>query len=350
MTIFVGKTKQKRKKGGSITSDSTSTSSRLSATYLEELLDQLKYEGNRKSTRGTYYNVWKNFNKFLIRLDRMPKYWEDRLSLYCTYLITMKGLQSATVKSYVSGIKYILITDGYDWDNGKMLLNTITKSCKMKNDRLKVRLPIQKGLLELILFKIQRRYNTQPYLEALYISAYLLQYYGLLRIGEIADSAHSIKAINLHEAIPQKRLLIVLYTSKTHGLESAPQKVKILGNKTIEITDSDTTRTFNMHTRDLGKFCPVEWTRRYIRLRPKIYNDTENLYILSDGSPLKACFMRSLLREILNDFNLDGQMYDTHSFRIGRATDLFKSGVSIEDIKQLGRWKSNAVYNYIKNF
>ena len=86
---------------------------------MEELLDQLKQDVHRKTTRGTYYNVWKNFNKFLIRLDRMPKCWEDRVSLYCAFLITIKGRKSATVKSYVSGIKHILITDGYDWDNGK---------------------------------------------------------------------------------------------------------------------------------------------------------------------------------------------------------------------------------------
>ena len=74
----------------------------------------------------------------------MPKSWEDRLSIYCTYLIAIKQLKSQTVKSYISGIKHVLITDGYDWNDGKVILNTLTKSCKIKNDKLKVRLPIQK--------------------------------------------------------------------------------------------------------------------------------------------------------------------------------------------------------------
>ena len=165
--------------------------------------------------------------------------------------------------------------------------------------------------MELILFRIQRKYSSQPYLEALYISAYLLQYYGLLRIGEITDSAHTIKAINVHEARVHNRLLIVLYTSKTHGLESAPQKIKILGSKSIEIVNCNTINTFTMNCTsriELGKFCPVEWTRRYIQLRQPISDDNENFYILSDGSPLKPAFMRSLLRETINSFSLDGKL------------------------------------------
>ena len=278
----------------------------------------------------------------------MPKSWEDRLSLYLAFLITVKKLKSSTIRSYVSGIKHVLTTDGYEWDDGKILLNTLTKSCKMKNDKLKVRLPIQKGLLELILFKIQRKYDTQPYLEALYITAYLLQYYGLLRVGEVANSIHSIKAVNVHEATRHNRILIILYTSKTHGLESPPQKIKIVGNKALEITSKHYTRKYYT-SNNLGKFCPVEWTQRYIQLRRKIQNDDENFLILSDGSPIPATFLRNLLREIIRQFDLNENLYDTHSFRIGRATDLFKSGVGIEDIKQLGRWKSNAVYKYLKN-
>ena len=64
------------------------------------------------------------FQHILIKLDKMPKTWEDRLSLYCAYMIQIKKLQSSTIKTYISVIKHVLITDGYDWDDGKMILNT----------------------------------------------------------------------------------------------------------------------------------------------------------------------------------------------------------------------------------
>ena len=336
----------------SMSDDTSSQSSKISTSYLEGLLDQLKSSHNRKSTRTYYHNVWTNFNKFIIRLDRMPKSWEQRTSLYCAYLICEKQLQSSTVKSYVSAIKDVLQTDGYKWNDGAVLLNTLTRSCKLKNDQMKTRLPIQKGLLELILFAVRRKYgDSQVYLEAMYISAYLISYHGLMRVGEICLSQHSIRAIDIHESRSDKKLLLILYSSKTHGKESRPQKIKILGKRTVEVTNSDnevTSFTNDQKTRKKGEFCPYEWAKLYIEMRPPIVSNQEQFFIFQDRSPLKACQLRRLLKETIQSLGLDQNLYDTHSFRIGRATDLFKSGVDIDNIKQLGRWKSNAVYKYLR--
>ena len=49
-----------------------------------------------------------------------------------------------------------------------MLLASLTRACKLINDRVRTRLPIGFNLLELILFELQRHYTTggynQPYL------------------------------------------------------------------------------------------------------------------------------------------------------------------------------------------
>ena len=245
----------------------------------------------------------------------------------------------------------MLKTDGYSWEDGKVLLNCITKSCKLKYDRVKTRLPIHKGLLELILFWINRKYgDSQPYLEAMYISCYLVAYYGLMRVGELAESCHSLKAMNIHESRNRKRLLLILYTSKTHGLNTLPQKIKIFGKQSIEVVDSIRHKnSYKIKSKDLGRFCPYEWTKKFIQMRKPITDQAENFYIFSDGSNVQPHHLRNLLRESLHSMNLDSSLYDTHSFRIGRATDLFKAGVNVEDIKQLGRWKSNAVYKYLRN-
>ena len=282
----------------------------------------------------------------------MPLLWEDRTCLYCTHLICEKGLQSSTVRSYISGIKSVLTTDGYEWDDGKMLLNTLTRSCKAKNDRVKTRLPIQRGLLEMVLFEIRRRYSEQPYLEALYIAAYLLAYYGLLRVGEITWGPHTIKAVDIHKArmgTPKRRLCLILHSSKTHDKSMPPQKIKIHGCESIEITHEQSQESFTIRDKRKQHFCPVEWTQKFIEMRDPIISEDENLFVFRDNSQLEAKHLRNLLREILSGFDLDPSLYDTHSFRIGRATDLFKSGVDIEKIKHLGRWKSNAVYKYLRD-
>ena len=58
---------------------------------------------------------------------------------------------------------------------------------------------------------------------------------------------------------------------------------------------------------------------------------------------------RKLLRGMLDSLKIQSKYYDMHSLRIGRATDLFKYGYSVEEIKRMGRWKSNVVYKYIRS-
>ena len=115
----------------------------------------------------------------------MPDDWEHRTAMFCMFLIE-KGTQSSTVKSYVSTIKTILKADKYDWEDGKVWLNSLTRACKISNDTLHCRLPIHKGLLEMILFEIARVFPEQEYLCTLYQAVIALGYYGLMRIGELA--------------------------------------------------------------------------------------------------------------------------------------------------------------------
>ena len=164
---------------------------------MEFILDKLKMQMTRSSTAKNYYNIWKLFNGFILQLDRKLKMWEQRLYLYGAYLVD-RGVQSAILKSYFSAIKKILHHIDYKLDDNKLLLNTLTKACKMVNDKVTTRLPIKVNLLEQILFEIQRTFHAQYYLEKLYKALFLLMYYGMLRIGEVTESPHVLKAQNIH--------------------------------------------------------------------------------------------------------------------------------------------------------
>ena len=84
-------------------------------------MNRLMLTQHRDSTSKTYLSIWRQFNKFLVQLDNKPKFWEDRATLFIGYLID-KGMQSATVKSYVSAIKKTLVMDGYEWDENLVLV------------------------------------------------------------------------------------------------------------------------------------------------------------------------------------------------------------------------------------
>ena len=315
-------------------SSGSSESSRISSSYMQNVVDRLLCKQNRTSTSQTYFRIWRIFNKFLISLDKRPKHWEDRVTLFVGHLIE-KGLQSSTVKSYVSAIKRILTDDGYQWNNDKILLASLTRACRIINDRVCTRLPISSGLLELILFEIQRKYanKNQLYLEIMYKALFSIGYFGLLRAGELVDSEHAIKAAHIHMAQNKEKIMIVLYSSKTHDKANRPQHIRIIKN-----IDE---RSGNYCNR---VFCPFQLVDEYLRMRGDYDHMEEQLFIHRDGSPVSQMQMRQVLSSAIQALGLNHQLYGVHSLRLGRATDLAKFSYSLEEIRQMGRWRSNVVY------
>ena len=86
-----------------------------------------------------------------------------------------------------------------------------------------------------------------------------------------------------------------------------------------------------------------------MHIRGPYRTEADQFFVFSDCSPVKPQNFRVILRQLLQRLGLDSELYDVHSFRIGRTSDLEKFGYSIDQIKAMGRWKSNAVYRYLKN-
>ena len=322
---------------------SMSSGNKISTSSIERIMNNLRYNQNRSTTNDTYLRIWRQFNKFIILLDRKPSSWEERTSLFLASMVD-QGMKSQSVKSYASAIKKILINDDYQWDDNKVLLGALTRSARLVNDSVRTRLPIGGGLLELILYEIQRKFRStkQIYLECLYKAMFLLGYYGLLRVGELTKTnidSHTIKAKNVHMATNKDKLLIILYSSKTHSKANIPQKIKICSNKG---------KNTNYIERN---FCPFKEINKYIDLRGKILKtDNEQFFIFRDRSAVTADNARSILKEMLTKLGLNCDLYGMHSLRIGRASDLLlKFNYSISEIKRAGRWRSGAVFRYLRD-
>ena len=306
---------------------------------MRNIIEKLKRQQTRDSTAKMYYSIWKQFNSFLVRLDNLPEFWEDRLLLFIAYLVDERELQSQTVQSYISAIKRILVDDNYEWCQDQVIINSITRACRRINDKVTVRLPIHCGLLEMILFELERFYANQPYLEIMYKAMFALGYYGMMRIGELTFSPHVLKAKDVLLALNKEKLLLVLYTSKTHGYESTPQKIKISANK-----DKRTGRYRHRH------FCPFRLMGSYMEARGTSYvSEQEAFFVFKDKSPVQAYQARSVLKSLINALNLNSDLYNTHSMHSGRCSDLIRFSYSVEEVSRMGRWRSSAVLKYIKD-
>ena len=71
---------------------------------------------------------------------------------------------------------------------------------------------------------------------------------------------HTIKAANIHVAKNKQKILILLYSSKTHDVDKPPQKIKITANS------NETYHHSNKYRLAHRNFCPFALVRRYLAI------------------------------------------------------------------------------------
>ena len=235
----------------------------------------------------------------------------------------------------MSAIKRTLIDYDYDWQDKRLLLGTLTKGCRVMNDQFRTRLPIYKGLLETLLFEIEQKFLNQPYLETMFKAFFLISYYGMFRVGELASGDHPVRAKDVYISTNKDKILFILYTSKTHDRAMPPQKIKIKANKPVNINQKI--------------FCPFKASREYCAIRSDIRHEDDPFFVYCDGrTPVSPMHVTKVLRDSLESINLDPRLYCTHSLRLGRTQDMLKYGYTTEQIQLAGHWRSNAAYKYIR--
>ena len=279
-----------------------------------------------------YYGIWKLFNKFFLRLDIKPLSWEERLVLFTGYLIE-EGKKSTTIRSYLSAVRSVLKTQGFQLNEDTYLISALTWACKLKNNKIRTRLPIKKSLLHTILDKIQILYENS-YEGILFRTMFAIAYHGMFRIGEVTEGPHAIKAKDVEIGTNKKKLKFTLHSLKTHGPGDKLQIVKISSEP--------------CQGKGNARHCPFLLMRQFLQLRTPQAISNENFFVYRNGESVKPAEMREVLRLCLSLTDKNPDHFTVHGLRAGKATELLNLGVSVETFKKLGRWKSNAVFAYLR--
>ena len=204
---------------------------------------------------------------------------------------------------------------------------------------VRARLPIKKNLLNLILVKIEEIFGTQPYLQTLYKALFSTTFFGLFRIGEVTESQHVVKACNVHIATNKRKMMFILFTSKTHGRDKKPQTIKI---------SSQTLKGNRKIGDEMRDCCPNHLLRQYVRICGDALTSTEQFFIFKGHIPVQPLHMRNVLKLTLQMIGLEPKYYGIHSMRIGYASQMADAGISVESIRKIGRWTSGAIYRYLR--
>lgn len=238
----------------------------------------------------------------------------------------MQAYSSQTMASYTSAIGHYCKINNYGDPTSNFLVTKVLEGAKRNTpNQINTRLPITKEKLAKLVSSL-KYVTTSLYEEKLYAAMFCLSYYALLRISETTFNNgltdHAIKFENVQ--ISKESLVFKLHSSKTDQKQEG----------TI----------FSLSARINADLCPVSLVRKYLQVRPKLQG---NLFININTEPVSRSQFIKVLKNAVSFCDLHPD-HLSHSFRSGRATDLFQSGVLESEIMTCGRWQSKSVRSYIK--
>lgn len=252
----------------------------------------------------------------------------QHVTLFIAYLFEL-GYAPATVASYLSGISFYHKIQSYQDPTVAFVVRKLLEGFKRSRQRYDVRAPITENILNRIC-NVLCDICYSEYEFCLFKGAYLLAYFALLRVSEVVFTSHMqadrpLLSDDVTLAKDGTAVYITIRVSKTNQ-RGMPTVLRI-------------------PTSNSASLCCVTAVRHYLRLRPV---NTHYFFSHLNGTPLTRSQFSAVLTKAVRLLKLPTGLYTSHSFRIGRATDLSSRGISSDTIKKLGRWNSDVVQRYIR--
>lgn len=91
--------------------------------------------------------------------------------------------------------------------------------------------------------------------------------------------------------------------------------------------------------------CAVSLLSRFLSIRN---SSSGHLFLHLSSLPLTVFQFNSVLKKCLHFLQLGHLRISSHSFRIGAATEAAELGLSSDEIKNLGGWKSDCYLCYVR--
>ena len=283
-----------------------------------------------ENTSLTYRTALSSFNKFR-KLYQLPNVWPTNIQqmiMFISYCYE-NGLLPSTISTYISGITYYHKLHGWLDFGNVFLIRKLLEGCRRSRGSKDKRAPITLSLLTDICYQLPSICYSS-YEACLFQAVFTLAYFGLFRISELVSNS----AISHANAVLKKdvvlesdgKIVVTLRVFKTNQM-GQPVILKIPAESTSHI-------------------CPVIAMQKYFQVRPSFEGP---LFIHSNGSPLSRGQFSAVLSKCIYNCRAYNGLFRSHSFRIGRATQLALMGVSGDVIMKLGRWNSDAYLGYIRH-
>ena len=192
-----------------------------------------------------------------------------------------------------------------------------TKKLRSQKDK---RLPITPDILNQLVAATNFT-NSNTFASTRFKAMCSLAFHALLRVGEMTDSPNNLNVNAIRVGRDNMTLQFASYkhsgSASTHTISPKPGSLS----------------------------CPLYLMSQYLKLRG---NSQGPLFITNTGEAVKNRTFTEELRAALTFIRLPIARYTPHSFRIGGTSEMALQGASELQIRQAGRWDSNAYLAYIR--
>ena len=244
--------------------------------------------------------------------------------------LSVAGKAAASISSSISALSFVHKVNGWSDPTASFLISKLKEGCRRLHPQSDRRLPLTPTLLERIINSLPLLCCSQ-FEGLLFRSAFLMAFFGFLRVSEFTCKSKN--------AISDKVLALCDVSIDSNG---KMLNLRIRYSKTDQRGASTTLTLFDSDHQILS---PVKALRDYLLVRPQIHGP---LFVHFNGEPLLSFQFSRVLKESVKFIGLNPENFSSHSFRIGAATAAALGGLSEEEIKKLGRWKSSAYRSYIR--
>ena len=250
----------------------------------------------------------------------LPVSWpipRDHLILFVAHCFD-RGCAAASISAYLSGLRFYHRM--HDWPDplDYFIIRKMLEGCKKSRPGRDHRAPITHNIFCKLLPKLESVCYS-AYEAILFKTAFSLAYYGLFRISEVLQLAYKNIVIEPDRAAVR----VTIESSKT-------------SHKPV---------TIRLPRETEAAVCPVLSLHNYVQVHP---SHTGYLLVHRNGRLLNRTQFAAVLHKTICMLGLSQSTFQTHSFRIGRATELSIQGYPDSVIKQMGRWRSAAYKTYIR--
>ena len=242
-----------------------------------------------------------------------------------------QALQYPTLQAYASAIAFAHKIRGLTDPTSTFLFRKFMTGLRRSSNFSNPLQPVTKTMLE-ELISLVPKLQIDNFSKSLLRAVLSLLYHACLRISEVTVSPttdHAIKETDLTFLVKPPRIT-------PHALSVTLQTFKhSRSSQTIQVSESSN-----------SSICPVTLLAQYYKVR----GQNMRVFCLRSGEPLTRQKVTTWLKKLVALSSFRHLRINTHSFRIGRTTDLVLHGkVSDAYIQHVGRWSSAAYKKYIKS-